>query len=264
LSGIGPLKSLKGKTILIAGGAGYLGVPLCKLLVAEGANICIGETNQEQLDQTIQSICANSPDARVIGLPLDVGNETSIVNYVTASVNYFGKLHGLVNATSGASGKEIQDLTSDDFDLANNLNLTGPFLMAREAAKYMKGAGSIVMYSSMFGLVSPNQANYPHGLTRNPIEYGAGKAGMIQMVRYLASHFGPQNIRVNAVAPGPFPNVEKLNLPDEFIKNLERDTMLGRVGQNHETAGPVAFLLSDAASYITGHTLPIDGGWTAW
>ena len=87
---------------------------------------------------------------------------------------------------------------------------------------------------------------------------------MIQMVRYLASHFGPQNIRVNAVAPGPFPNVEKLNLPDEFIKNLERDTMLGRVGQNHETAGPVAFLLSDAASYITGHTLPIDGGWTAW
>ena len=68
---------------------------------------------------------------------------------------------GWSTATSGASGKEIQDLTSDDFDLANNLNLTGPFLMAREAAKYMEGAGSIVMYSSMFGLVSPNQANYP-------------------------------------------------------------------------------------------------------
>ena len=70
-----------------------MGVPLCKLLVAEGANICIGDSNQEQLDQAIQSICANLPDARVIGLPLDIGNETSIVDYVTASVNYFGRLH---------------------------------------------------------------------------------------------------------------------------------------------------------------------------
>tara|TARA_B110000091_G_scaffold207316_1_gene245358 strand:- start:328 stop:1107 length:780 start_codon:yes stop_codon:yes gene_type:complete len=258
------LTDLEGKTILVAGGAGYLGVPLCQLLAAQGANVCIGDTNQDQLDQAIQLIRADAPKGNVWGQKLDVGNEASIISGVAACAERFGGLHGLVNATSGASGKPIDDLTSNDFDAANRVNLTGPFLMARQAAQHMKGAGSIVMYASMFGLVSPNQANYPSGITRNPIEYGAGKAGMIQMVRYLASHYGPQNIRVNAVAPGPFPNIERLNLPEEFIENLERDTMLGRVGRAHETAGPVAFLLSDAASYITGHTLPIDGGWTAW
>ena len=79
-----------------------------------------------------------------------------------------------------------------------------------------------------------------------------------------ASHYGPRGIRVNAVAPGPFPNIEKLKLPADFISNLENNTMLGRIGEPHETAGPVTFLLSDAASYITGHTLVVDGGWTAW
>jgi NAD(P)-dependent dehydrogenase (short-subunit alcohol dehydrogenase family) len=258
------LNSLKRKTVLIAGGAGYLGEPLCRLLAANGARVCIGDTDEKRCAQVIQAIQAATPGAEVMGLELDIGDEVSITGGIAACVKNFGTLNGLVNATSGASGKEIDDVTGDDFDRANKLNLTGPFLMAREAAKYMIGGGSIVMYASMFGLVSPNQANYPDGVTRNPIEYGAGKAGLIQMVRYLASHYGPQNIRVNAVAPGPFPNVDKLNLPNEFIKNLETDTMLDRVGGAHETAGPVAFLLSDAASYITGHTLPVDGGWTAW
>lgn len=258
------MKSLGGKTILVAGGAGYLGVPLCQLIAAQGANVCIGDTDPTRLQRAIQLVRAETDDVDVVGMPLDVGDEASIVEWVTACSDEFGNLHGLVNATSGASGKELADLTGADFDRANRLNLTGPFLMSRESSKHMAGGGSIVMYASMFGIVSPNQANYPAGVTRNPIEYGAGKAGMIQMVRYMASHYGPQNIRVNAVAPGPFPNTAKLNLPPEFIGNLERDTMLGRIGEPHETAGPVAFLLSDAASYITGHTLPIDGGWTAW
>ncbi|MGJ8529864.1 SDR family NAD(P)-dependent oxidoreductase [Maritalea sp.] len=258
------MNNLAGKTILVAGGAGYLGVPLCQLLAAQGAKVCIGDANQEQLDQTVKLIQAQSPQSEVWGQTLDVADETSIIDTVAACADRFGDLHGLVNATSGASGKPINDVTGDDFDMANRMNLTGPFLLARQAASHMSGAGSIVMYASMFGLVSPNQANYPSGVTRNPIEYGAGKAGMIQVVRYLASHYGPQNIRVNGVAPGPFPNVDRLKLPTVFVENLERQTMLGRVGQSHETAGPVAFLLSDAASYITGHTLPIDGGWTAW
>jgi len=117
----------------------------------------------------------------------------------------------------------------------------------------------------MYGIVSPNPSSYPEGINSNPIEYGAGKAGLLQMTRYLASHYGKKNIRVNAVAPGPFPNIDKkANNNSTFLNNLKKSTMLGRLGEASETAGPTVFLLSNASSYITGHTLNIDGGWTAW
>lgn len=258
------MQDLKGKTVLVAGGAGYLGGPLCQLLARQGANVCIGDFNPQRLQNAVTSFRLEHTGARVLGLALDVGDEASIKNCVANCVEHFGSLYGLVNATSGGTGKRLDDLTGPDFDQANRLNLTGPFLMVREAAKHMAGAGSVVMYTSMYGLTAPNQANYPQGINRNPIEYGAGKAGMVQMVRYLAAHYGARNIRVNGVAPGPFPDSERLNLPIKFVDNLARATMLGRIGKPHETAGAVAFLLSEAASYITGHTLPVDGGWTAW
>ena len=258
------IDNLKDKTVLIAGGAGYLGLPLCDLIASQGGNICIGEKDQTALKYAIDFIRSKYSKIKVLGLNLDVRDQASIKQFIADSFQHFGAIDGLVNATAAGTNKSIDDLTADDFDYANQINLTGPFLMVREASQHMYANGSIVLYSSMYGVVSPKQADYPDTVNRNPVEYGAGKAGAIQMVRYLASHYGPRGIRVNAVAPGPFPNIKKLKLPADFISNLEHNTMLGRVGEPHETAGPVTFLLSNAASYITGHTLVVDGGWTAW
>jgi NAD(P)-dependent dehydrogenase (short-subunit alcohol dehydrogenase family) len=159
----------------------------------------------------------------------------------------------------------MEEITSKDFNEANSINLTGSFLLARSVAKKMYQGGSIVMFSSMYGIVSPNPSSYPDDLNPNPIEYGVGKAGLLQMTRYLASYYGKKNIRVNAVAPGPFPNKDKeSNDNSVFLDNLKKSTMLGRLGDSSETAGPIVFLLSNASSYITGHTLNIDGGWTSW
>lgn len=252
------------KVIFVAGGAGYLCMPLCRLIAQHGGKVCIGDYNADLLAQAVDTLKGEFPDADILGLSFDIGDADQIKKCLAACVGHFGGLDGVVNATFGGTAKTLDELTGEDFDRANHLNLTGPFLLAREAASYMTNGGSIVMYASMYGVVAPNPQIYPDGMNPNPIEYGVGKAGLIQMVRYLAAHYGPGNIRVNGVAPGPFPNAGKADIPDDFNANLSRSTMLGRVGEQHETAGPTFFLLSDAASYVTGHVLNIDGGWTAW
>ncbi len=251
-----------GKTILVAGGAGYLALPAVELLARQGANVVLADINAERL-AAAEGAAREAGAAGVLAMQLDFGDEASIVGCVRAATDRFGSLWGVVNATFGSTGKRFDDLTAEDFDRTNRLNLTGTFLLAREAAKHMPAGGSMVMFASMYGVVAPKPDNYPPPMAPNPIEYGAGKAGIIQMVRYMAGHFGPRNIRVNAVAPGPFPH-QATQESAEFMTNLSRSTMLGRIGRRDELAGPTAFLLSDAASYITGQCLNIDGGWTAW
>ena len=101
-------------------------------------------------------------------------------------------------------------------------------------------------------------------MTKNPIEYGVGKAGIIQMTRYLAVHWGRQNVRCNCILPGPFPNPNVQRDQPAFVDRLAQKTPMGRIGKADEVAAAVAFLLSDASSYITGQQLPVDGGWTIW
>lgn len=252
-----------GKTILVAGGAGYLGLPTLKLLASLGANVCVADINPERLAEA-EAVLKDAAPGKSLALPIDIGDEASILACVRDTARHFGALHGLVNATFGSTGKRFADLTAADFDRTNRLNLTGTFLLAREAAEHMTGGGTMVLYASMYGVVAPKPANYPEGMAPNPIEYGAGKAGIVQMTKYMAGHFGPRNIRVNAVAPGPFPHQSTQDGSAEFMQNLNGSTMLGRIGRQDEMAGPTVFLLSDAASYITGQCLNVDGGWTAW
>jgi NAD(P)-dependent dehydrogenase (short-subunit alcohol dehydrogenase family) len=127
------------------------------------------------------------------------------------------------------------------------------------AAMAKRGRGAIVNVASIYGAVGPDFAVYDGTDMTTPPAYSAIKGGIIAYTRYLASYYGPRGVRINAVCPGGVAN----NQPPRFVENYAARTPLRRMARPEEIAGPVAFLASDAASYVTGAILPVDGGWTA-
>ncbi|MBZ4190871.1 SDR family oxidoreductase [Niabella beijingensis] len=254
--------SLKGKDIWVIGGAGYLGQPTVTLLSKAGATVLCCDLN----GRAAQLAAASGMEATVTPADINTGEEAAVKAFVEKQVAERGTPHGLVDLSFASTSKIMEDLTAADF---NNVNkaITNTFLLARAAGTHMAAQqrGSIVLFSSMYGNVAPYPAVYEElGMNKNPVEYGAGKAAIIQMTRYLAVHWGRRNVRCNCISPGPFPNPRVQEAHPEFIKRLSEKTPMGRVGKGHEIAGTVAFLISEAASYITGQNILVDGGWTAW
>ena len=253
---------LTGRDFWIVGGAGYLGQATVAALVQLGAKVLCADLGM----RAEEFVRAQNLAGKVTPATLDAGDCAAVTTFVAEHAKQRGVPDGLAVMTFAASGKALEDLTVPDFDSANQLNLTAMFHLVRETGALMagRGSGSIVLFSSMYGTVSPDPRIYELPMNPNPIEYGIAKAGIQQMARYLAVHWGPRGVRVNSISPGPFPNPPQQSGMPEFMVRLAQRTPLGRIGQAPEIAGSVAFLLGKAASFVTGHNLAVDGGWTAW
>lgn len=256
------LFSLKGKTIWVAGGPGYLGQATVKMLLGAGAKV-LSIDLADKAEQFVKST-PEYPDHSAA--TLDVRDGEAIKQFVKTKTAELGIPHGLVILTFGSTSKNFEDLTEKDFDEVNHNGLTATFLLAREVGIEMEknGKGSIVLFSSMYGSVSPDPRVYEAPMNINPVEYGVGKAGIVQMTRYLAVHWAKKGIRCNCVSPGPFPNPGVKEKNPAFVERLAYKVPMGRVGKQEEVAGAVSFFLSDASSYVTGQNLFVDGGWTSW
>jgi NAD(P)-dependent dehydrogenase (short-subunit alcohol dehydrogenase family) len=257
-----PWYSLEGKTIWVTGGAGHLGSAITAALDAQAAKVICFD-----LPGRAAALVRDQQLRRTIPLSVDFTDAKGLPGALAPVLETHGVPDGVVHlVTATSSGYRLETLPPEVFQQTFDLSLTPTFVLCRLLAERMKsrGSGNIVLFSSMYGVVSPDPGMYRGGHIPNPIDYGAAKAAILQLTRYLAVYYGPAGIRFNCVTPGPFPNPAIQAAHPELIQEIDRKTPLNRVGQNHEIVGPTLFLLTDSASFVTGHSLAVDGGWTSW
>jgi len=254
--------SLAGKNIWITGGAGYLGSPITEALDREAAKVVCFD-----LPGRAEALVRDRKLARTVPVSLDVSDADALPANLDALVLQHGLPDGVAHlAYASSAGYRLETLPPAQFQKTFDLALTSTFVLCRELAGRMKtrGSGSIVLFASMYGVVAPDPGIYHDPMTPNPIDYGASKAAVLALSRYMSIHYGRAGVRFNCVTPGPFPSPKIQESSPGFIADLGRKTALGRVGINHEIVAPTLFLLSDGASYVTGQSLVVDGGWTVW
>ena len=256
--------SLSNKNILITGATGHLGRSISYGLASLGAIIHVNSRSVDDCE-------ALAADIRATGLraepaPFNVTVYEEIRGYADAT----GHLDVLINnAYSGGSGTMLS-ATCDDFITSYNSSVIACARLTKilepklSESAIRNGTASIINIASMYGSVSPDFRIYESLESTNPPFYGAAKAALIQLTKYAACEFASKNIRVNCVSPGPFPSHETLQKLPNMVDRIVSKVPIGRIGCPTEMVGPIAFLASDASSYVTGINLPVDGGWTAW
>jgi len=253
-----PSFSLAGKVILLTGGAGLYGRGLAAQLAAAGATLILASRNVEALEKVAAEECALG--RTVHARPLDQADESSIFRLRDSVLAEFGRIDGLVN-NAVARPMKTADAPLADWEASMRTNATGLFAITRAFGDSMAahGAGSIVNIGSIQGMVGPDNSLYA-GLNMHAIpDYFFHKAGMVNLTRFFAAHYGPRGVRVNCLSPGGFLSGQH----PSFVERYSNATFLRRMADEQDLGGPVIFLLSDAARYVTAVNLPVDGGYTA-
>lgn len=255
------LFSLEGKVALVTGGAGVLGTPMCRALAQAGARVVVASRNLEKCQQLAAEL-----GPQHFAIALDLSNEDNIRSVIDEVAQRAGRLDILVN--NGYSGPlaRLNTARAEDFRQSLEVGVIGQFVAAQQAAQHMRalGKGSIINIASMYGLVASYPEVYEGLEVCSPPNYHAAKGALIHLTRHLAAYWASDGIRVNAISPGAFPHHPLRERLPEFIRRLEARVPMKRMGEPYELMGAVLFLASDASSYVTGHNLVVDGGWTIW
>jgi 3-oxoacyl-[acyl-carrier protein] reductase len=248
-----PLKTdLGGKVALVTGAGRGIGRTIARTLAAAGATVACVDMDPDSLAETQKIIRDAGGKAEV--LTCNVTESERVNEVVNEVVKNLGGLDILVNNAGITRDNLSMRMTDDQFDAVIAVNLRGTFLFTRAATRPMMKArrGRIINIASVSGLMgNPGQANY-----------SSSKAGVIGLTRTVAMELAQRNITVNAVAPGFIATDMAAALGEEVIEEIKKRTPLGRLGSPEDVAGAVLFLASDAASFITGHVLTVDGGLT--
>lgn len=250
------LFNLSGKVALVTGGGQGLGAAIAEALADHGASTVICDLNGEAAQETSSDIVAGGKNRIVVARQCDVREQSSVQDTVQSVIDEFGRIDVLVNNAGIHRRGSPDDFDRKDIDDLIAVNVLGCFHMAGEAGRFMveQKSGSIINMSALGGGLV--------GLGRGGSIYGITKGGIVSLTRDLAAEWGKYGVRVNALAPGWIKTPMTIALQNNAKRSarvLER-VPLKRWGEPSDVAGAAVFLASDASLYVTGHTIPIDGG----
>ncbi|MGV8136681.1 MAG: SDR family oxidoreductase [Mangrovibacterium sp.] len=253
---VNDLLSLKGKIILVSGGAGLYGKCITEGLAEAGGTVLIASRDENKIEETASNFRTKGLD--VHALAVDQGNHESIMHLKSSISERFGRLDVFVNNAVSRPMKGYEDGIVH-FEESMKINATGMMDIVREMTDLIgqNGGGSVINISSMMGMFGPDLSNY-EGTTMGtpPPDYFFHNAGLINLTHYLARIFVGKNIRVNCISPGGLFN----NQPQRFLENYCKKVPVGRMANQDDIKGLVVLLASDAGAYINGENILMDGG----
>ena len=264
--------SLDQHVAVVTGACGKLGPVWVEALLEAGARVAALELPGAPVSSAFRALADRSPQS-LVRFDCDIRSRESIVAAAAAVSSGMGKPSVLVNNAgvdqppdAGGNRSTIDELRIDQFRNMIEVNLLGTFQVTQVfgAGMAARGRGSIINIGSLYASVSPDQRFYDHLPGTAPFlkspAYGASKAAVVNMTKYFSTLWGARGVRVNTLSPGGVAGGQD----DQFRAKYAARVPLGRMAQVDDLKGPLVFLASDAASYVTGHELRVDGGFTAW
>ncbi len=274
---LGNLFSLEGKVIIITGANGLLGKKHAEVIAAYGGNPILLDLSEDAVHHMAKKL-NKKYSVKSAGFAVDITNEMQVERNASYLMDQYGKIDGLVN--NAANNPKVEASEYKNFSRLENfplniwsqdiaVGLTGAFLCAKHYGYQISLnplGGSIINISSDLGVIAPDQRLYENkgecAKKQNvkPVTYSVVKTGIIGLTRYLATYWADKNVRCNALCPGGVEN----NQPDEFIQKVISRIPMNRLAKVDEYQGTIVWMLSDAATYLNGAVISVDGGRTIW
>lgn len=273
------LFDLKGKTALITGGAGLLGIEHAEALLSCGASVVLADLSPERLKAAIQRLARDHDAACIHSSVFDVSKEEAVLHAAGQLSEVVGRIDILINnaaidpkVVDGGALREssrLEYFPLEQWELQVAVGLTGAFICAKVFGSAMAadGKGGVILnIASDLAVIAPNQSLYrkvdlePDQQPVKPVTYSVIKSGIIGLTKYLSTYWADCGVRANALSPGGIFNGQG----DDFVERISALIPMSRMAQRHEYRGAVQFLCSDASSYMTGQNIVIDGGRSVW